>query len=397
MKIAIFASIWSQNLWDELILKNEIKILEEKYSSIFNTHKKNIEFSVFTYDLKNKFYIAENIEYIEYFPIDFKNPKNIFRNLKNFFKFLSIVIKSDLIVIWWGGIFYDNELQSVSWPLKQWLFRTKIFKLFRKKIDFFRVGINIKNSKNLNLIKKIFSWAYKISVRDKYSFDLLKKINILNVQLLEDPVFFDKKKMNLTNNNSILNSFYLQEKEAHLFLIWNLNVQNLNVQNIKNILQQGGFSSMNLSWKKIWIALRRQEIKNYKENIIEIIKYFLEKKSEIILIPHSFHKTDEKANDFIFFEEILKTIKNSPIIPFKKGDEDKSRDVWQKHLDRIYICKNMQESYKIYTNKKIDLNLASRLHSIILSQVYEIPFIWISYSKKTDEIISLLSSQNQDI
>jgi len=57
----------------------------------------------------------------------------------------------------------------------------------------------------------------------------------------------------------------------------------------------------------------------------------------------------------------------------------------------------MKESYEIYTNKKIDLNLASRLHSIILSQVYEIDFIAISYSTKTDEIISYLASQNQDI
>jgi polysaccharide pyruvyl transferase WcaK-like protein len=93
----------------------------------------------------------------------------------------------------------------------------------------------------------------------------------------------------------------------------------------------------------------------------------------------------------------LKTINNSPIIPFYKGNENKSKDVWQKHLNKISICKNMQESYEIYTNKKIDLNLASRLHSIILSQVYEIDFIAVSYSTKTDETISYLSNQNLNI
>ena len=42
------------------------------------------------------------------------------------------------------------------------------------------------------------------------------------------------------------------------------------------------------------------------------------------------------------------------------------------------------------TNKKIDFALAMRLHSIILSQVYNIPFIWFSYSKKTAEILNEL-------
>jgi polysaccharide pyruvyl transferase WcaK-like protein len=50
----------------------------------------------------------------------------------------------------------------------------------------------------------------------------------------------------------------------------------------------------------------------------------------------------------------------------------------------------MQESYEIYTKKKIDINLAMRLHSIILSHVYSIPYIAISYSKKTDEITKKL-------
>jgi len=81
------------------------------------------------------------------------------------------------------------------------------------------------------------------------------------------------------------------------------------------------------------LSLRDYNIDNFQEKIIEIIKYFLEQKAEIILIPHSFHKTDEKANDYLFFKKILKTIYNSPVIPFHKGDEDKGRGVWQRHLN----------------------------------------------------------------
>jgi polysaccharide pyruvyl transferase WcaK-like protein len=50
-------------------------------------------------------------------------------------------------------------------------------------------------------------------------------------------------------------------------------------------------------------------------------------------------------------------------------------------------AKSMQETYKYYSEKKVDIVLAQRLHSIILSQVYEIPFIGISYSRKTTEVL----------
>ena len=54
---------------DEQILKNEIKILEERYSRELNVPKNTISFTVFTYDTENVFYDGENIDYKEYFPI----------------------------------------------------------------------------------------------------------------------------------------------------------------------------------------------------------------------------------------------------------------------------------------------------------------------------------------
>jgi hypothetical protein len=43
--------------------------------------------------------------------------------------------------------------------------------------------------------------------------------------------------------------------------------------------------------------------------------------------------------------------------------------------EKIFITKNLEESYEIYKNKKIDINFSMRLHSIILSEVYNINFI----------------------
>jgi len=52
----------------------------------------------------------------------------------------------------------------------------------------------------------------------------------------------------------------------------------------------------------------------------------------------------------------------------------------------------MEEVYKKYIYKEFDICLAMRLHSIILSQVYEIPFVGISYSRKTEEILKNLNN-----
>ena len=77
---------------------------------------------------------------------------------------------------------------------------------------------------------------------------------------------------------------------------------------------------------------------------------------QLIFVPHSFHKTDELANDFVWLDNLKKQLE------IECNTE-------------IKICANMKESYEVYTEKKVDFIFAQRLHSIILSQVYSIPFL----------------------
>ena len=98
-----------------------------------------------------------------------------------------------------------------------------------------------------------------------------------------------------------------------------------------------------------------------------MINYIIERWWKIILLPHSFHKIDNQSNDFIFLQGLL-----------QESNED------------ITITKNIKETYEIYRQNKIDLCLSERLHSIILCQVYWIPFVWISYSRKTLELLKKL-------
>lgn len=338
MKIAIFASIWAQNLWDELILKNEIKLLEKKYSQ-------KVQFYVFSYDYKNPFLKQDNIEYIEYCPIWVRQINNIWKNLKNFIKFINITIKSDLIIIWWGWIIYDNENQSNKNPLNQWLLRKIIFSLLRKKIEFFAVWIFIKNKQNLKKVKIIFKGSHNISVRDKYSYNLLKSLNIKSI-IVNDPVLYD--------NNE------LQKKKV---LIWKINSYDFWAKYLR---------SFNFIWKKVWISFRSWYFfkKNEKLNerleewkINEIINYILQNGWEVILLVHSFHNYDIKSNDYNFLSKFAN----------KK---------W------VIITEDIYQTYLYYKKEKIDLCLSMRLHSMILSQVYGIPFIWISYSNKTEEYLN---------
>lgn len=350
MLISIFASIWSQNLWDELILKNEIGILRDRYKD------KKPRFIVFTYDIENPFYLSDDIDYREYFPIWSKESKNIFRNIKNFFVFLWIVLISNLIIIGWWWIIYDTEKQTTKSPLDQWIFRTNIFRFFLKKFSFFWVGISlkdvkwwilsenlIKESTSLQKVRKIFSWAYSIELRDEYSKSLLDNLHI-DSKVILDPVFRD---------------FWEAVVKKELCLK-KLDSKDFSLSDLADI---------DFEWKKVGVAFRKGYISktsNPEMEILiikEILDYIKKKGWEVILLPHSFHKRDILANDYQWMKLIMEKVKD------------------------LSITHSMQETYEVYKDKKIDICLSQRFHSIVLSNVYDIQFIAFSYGRKTKELL----------
>ena len=324
MKISIFASIWSQNLWDELILKNEIKFFEEQYD--------DPKFRVFSYDAENPFFTGDNIQYKNYFPIAIRNPKNIYKNIASFFSLITSAFWSDVIVIGWGGLFYDWESNNTA--LKQWKARAEFFYSLRKKVIFYGVSIDIRNELNYPYISAIFSKADEIHVRDRYSQKLLKSLWIESV-LMTDPVFSD----NGERSNEIKNCIKSVDSH-HLYL--------------------SDFIDIEWEWKKVGVALRNLWTKKYEQNIKEILNYIVSQWGELVYLPHSFHESDRDAND----SEFLKWL-------------------WIKW----YISESMKETYSFYVQQKIDICLAQRFHAMILSEVYDIPFVGMSYSQKTKSLL----------
>ncbi|MDD5769496.1 MAG: polysaccharide pyruvyl transferase family protein [Candidatus Gracilibacteria bacterium] len=328
MNISIMMSTGCQNLGDELILKNEIFLLKQKYGN-------NTNFFVFSYDLENIFFFDSKIKYFEYFPIGAKNIKNIFRNFKNYYNFIKIIKKSDKVIIGGGGIMFDNEVGNFSNPLNLWLFRSQVIRFFKKDLIFWGISIDIKNKNNLTKIKKIFSKAKEIYVRDKSSFELLESLGIKS-EIILDSVFYDNSQIGLEN--------YKKN-----FLVKKVEVKDFSVKDLENTDFNG---------KTVGLALRSSYLNDENNLILEIINYIILNGGKVILLPHSFHKVDNKANDLIFLNQFIKP--------------------------GIKITSNMQETYEIYKQKKIDFCLSMRLHSMILCQVYGILFIGIKYAKKGD-------------
>lgn len=334
MNISIFASVWCQNLWDELIVKNEVSLLEEEFW-------KEASFRIFSYDVSDTFFMQKNINYYEYFPIAFRRPENIFRNIRNFWNFIGSILWSDIVVIWWGWIIYDSELQSVRSPLDQWIFRTNIARLFWKKIYFYAVWIDIKEEENIKKLKNIFKKSWKITVRDEKSQKQLDDIWITS-EIVDDPVMGEEKNK------------------------WNI----LWVHNSKNFKLKD-FERYDFRWKRVWLALRSWYIWSSGDVRIEsllvkeLCDYIEQKWGKLIFLPHSLHKTDARANDYKFMKQYI-------------------------NYDRE-IYATLGEVYTAYTHNMVDLVISMRLHSIILSHVYGIDQITLSYSQKTQEAIKKLS------
>ncbi len=332
MNISIFASVWCQNLGDELIVKNELELLRKEFWD-------DAQFFIASYDVKNPFFQQKWVQYFEYFPFWSKNPRNFFRNIRNFFIFLKVISKSDRVVIGGWGIMYDKENQSVKNPLDQWVFRAKIARFFWKKIYFYALWIDVRDSKNIKKLKSIFYKAWKVTVRDKKSQGILQDIWVSS-QVVPDPV--------------------MQEGEWWGEILWKLSSRDFTLKDLVKHDFRG---------KRVGLALRSGYLgksgnPNIETLLIEELCQHIENAGgSILFLPQSFHTRDILANDAIFLQQFL-----------KPGRE---------------ICMSMGEVYTIYSHKMVSIVISMRLHSMILAYVYGINQIALSYSQKTEEFLRI--------
>lgn len=95
---------------------------------------------------------------------------------------------ADLVVVGGGGIFYDNEGQSFFKQRLQWKSRVNIAKLFRKRILFWGIGVDLA-PENVSKIRSLFtSKRTTVTVRDAKSAKSLESVGIM-ATIVPDPAF----------------------------------------------------------------------------------------------------------------------------------------------------------------------------------------------------------------
>lgn len=111
----------------------------------------------------------------------------------------------------------------------------------------------------------------------------------------------------------------------------------------------------------IWISLRKWYLRHEQDFIKQIILYLSKAGYKIVFLSHSIHQKDVLANDYLFLKDIAKKY-------------------------NIEITSNISDTLKTY--KKLDFVIGMRFHSLVLSIVYNIPFLALSYWQKTEELLS---------
>lgn len=161
---------WSYNLWDEIILQEELKFLQGHYGEM-------VEFIIFTHDKKSALFDDKDVKWVTYFPHGFfRNP---IANIWYFFRNIWIIARADIMIIWWGWLLFDNE-EGVSFRslMSQWHLRTKVARLTGTTIVYLGISLELKQVKSKMALRKIFkSWDFLI-VRDDKSAGLLEALEI---------------------------------------------------------------------------------------------------------------------------------------------------------------------------------------------------------------------------
>ncbi len=254
MHISILTASGKYNLGDELILAEEFRHLKN--------HFPRATFSVFTYDTESLLINDSQIETMTFFPNKIKQKP--LKNIIYFFQNIWTIFRSDLIVIGGGGLIYDRETQKNMLPMFQWKARVFLAKLFRKKILWWAVGINLLEE-NMQKIHFLFSGKNSIvTVRDEKSLETLKKIWIES-RILPDVVF------------GYVPSSHKPQATSHK--------------------------------PTVGISLRSGYLKNEIESIRSILEFLLQRNYQIVFLSQSIHPDDQNANDKIFTEQFVNSSK----------------------------------------------------------------------------------------
>ena len=239
----------SYNLWDEIILREELRFLQGHYGEM-------VHFIIFTHDKKSALFDDKDVTWLTYFPHGFwRNP---LANIWYFIRNTWTISHADIMIIGWGGLIFDNEV-GVSFPslMRQWFFRTKLARLSGTTIVYLGLSLEVKQVKNKMALRKLFQkWDF-IVVRDEKSAGLLDALEVPCSQIPDIAFLLVPEKAEK-----------LPEK------------------------------------KRIGISLRWGFLGEAEKEIPSLYEYFLEKGYDPVFLIHT-TSGDESQNDALFIKSIM--------------------------------------------------------------------------------------------
>ena len=185
-KVLLVGNRWHKNLWDELILIWNIKLLLKQNKKIYIacSNKKWLE------NFHKQFFDTSDITYIQELPKGFRSFFKFFKKLWD----IKYYFKIDSILIWWGEILTEET------PFSYWYWILSIWTvMFFKKLYlswWIQIPKKIRNKVAFSLLTKL---AKKIYVRD---YDLIGNKKLKDkIEFFPDTSLFVYDDVNLQNYN----------------------------------------------------------------------------------------------------------------------------------------------------------------------------------------------------
>jgi len=179
MKIAVIGNYGATNIGDDAILTALLKELEGHKVTVFSAHPEMT---------KTLF----KVNAAPLLPLGFRSA---YRN--GFQESFRALKKCDAVILGGGGLFQDSRIYACF----LWAWQIMWVKLFRKPLFICSTGVGpLKTRLGRHLTKWAYRQADRITVRDQYSADILKKIGLdREVHVAADPVFLFKSSDLLKN------------------------------------------------------------------------------------------------------------------------------------------------------------------------------------------------------
>jgi polysaccharide pyruvyl transferase WcaK-like protein len=332
-RIVLFAAAGAYNLGDEWIVLSEYGFLRARYP--------DAEIRVATYDPASTLLPSDDpkLAYFRYFPSGMR--RYPLANVARFFRNVWEIFRADLVIIGGGGLFYDNEGQNFAKQLLEWTFRTGLAKLFRKKLFFWGVGIDVRNE-NAAALSGIFSGA-TVTVRDQKSAETLSGIGI-SATVLPDPAYLGNEGL---------------PEESSL------------APGPRSAMPSGaaeslGQTSVRPQAPKIGLSLRSGYLAGGTESVRAIVRAVRENGFEPVFLNHSFHPENPATDDASYVRQIALE-------------------------ENVASTATLGESLALYD--ELSGIVAMRLHAGLIAFLKNIPYFVLSYSEKTDAFARLSDAE----